>query len=152
MCLSLRKFRTAAREILELKLRKPRPSREVSFGETEFNRGSNTLGKLGDSIIDLRTRSSSIKSVISIHTETNSDHYNLASNTSYGDYGDYSCDYFDYGSFSCDTPYSYTKKKRLPNTGSNFSKTPILFEIPKILNPAAWVSSKTQKDTKPIKN
>ena len=33
MCLSLRKFRTAAREILELKLRKPRPSREVSFGE-----------------------------------------------------------------------------------------------------------------------
>ena len=143
MCLSLRKFRTAAREILELKLRKPRPSREVSFGETEFNRGSNTLGKLGDSIIDLRTRSSSIKSVISIHTETNSDHYNLASNTSYGDYGDYSCDY---------VVYSYTKKKRLPNTGSNFSKTPILFEIPKILNPAAWVSSKTQKDTKPIKN
>jgi len=147
MCLSLRKFRTAAREILELKLRKPRPSREVSFGETEFNRGSNTLGKLGDSIIDLRTRSSSIKSVISIHTETNSDHYNLASNTSYGDYGDYSCEY------SCDYwDYSYTKKKRLPNTGSNFSKTPILFEIPKILNPAAWVSSKTQKDTKPIKN
>ena len=143
MCLSLRKFRTAAREILELKLRKPRPSREVSFGETEFNRGSNTLGKLGDSIIDLRTRSSSIKSVISIHTETNSDNYNLASNTSYSDYGDYSCDYFDYGD---------TKKKRLPNTGSNFSKTPILFEIPKILNPAAWVSSKTQKDTKPIKN
>ena len=147
MCLSLRKFRTAAREILELKLRKPRPSREVSFGETEFNRGSNTLGKLGDSIIDLRTRSSSIKSVISIHTETNSDHYNLASNTSYGDYGDYSCEYSCvYGD------YSYTKKKRLPNTGSNFSKTPILFEIPKILNPAAWVSSKTQKDTKPIKN
>ena len=144
MCFSLRKFRTAAREILELKLRKPRPSREVSFGETEFNRGSNTLGKLGDSIIDLRTRSSSIKSVISIHTETNSDNYNLASNTSYDDYGDYSCEY------SCD--YFDTKKKRLPNTGSNFSKTPILFEIPKILNPAAWVSSKTQKDTKPIKN
>ena len=48
--------------------------------------------------------------------------------------------------------YSNTKKKRLPNTGTNFSKTPILFEIPKINNPAAWVSSKTQNDTKPIKN
>ena len=48
--------------------------------------------------------------------------------------------------------YSNTTKKRLPNTGSNFLKTPILFEIPKINNPAAWVSSKTQKDTKPIRN
>ena len=55
---------------------------------------------------------------------------------------------FDYESLTSD----YTKKKRLPNTGSNFSKIPILAEIPKIPNPAAWVSSKTQNDTKPIKN
>ena len=56
----------------------------------------------------------------------------------------------------CDTSSRWrnfnTKKKRLPNAGSNFSKIPILSEIPKIQNPAAWVSSKTQKDTKPIRN
>ena len=57
-------------------------------------------------------------------------------------------DIFDY---EYSTSY-YRKKKRLPNTGSNFSKIPILAEIPKIPNPAAWVSSKTQKDTKPIRN
>ena len=45
-----------------------------------------------------------------------------------------------------------TGGKRLPNAGSNFSKIPILSETPKIQNPAAWVSSKTQKDTKPIRN
>ena len=45
-----------------------------------------------------------------------------------------------------------TEKKRLPNAGSNFSKIPILSETPKIHNPSAWVSSKTQKDTKPIRN
>ena len=41
---------------------------------------------------------------------------------------------------------------RRPHTGSNISKPPTLSEIPKIINPAAWVSSKTQEDTKPIKN
>merc|ERR1712136_301237 len=101
--------------------------REVSFGETEFNRGSADKHELSDSIIDLRTRSSSINSVISIHTETSSDHCNLASNIkhifTYGDCGDYG-DYGDRGDYG-DPPYSYTKKKRLPNTGSNFSKTPI---------------------------
>ena len=44
-----------------------------------------------------------------------------------------------------------TLKRRLC-TGSNFSKIPIISETPKINNPAAWVSSKTQKDSKPIKN
>ena len=39
-----------------------------------------------------------------------------------------------------------------PQTGSNISKPPTLFEIPTMNNPAAWISSKTQKDTKPIKN
>ena len=42
--------------------------------------------------------------------------------------------------------------KHWPHTGSNISKPPTLFEIPKVINPAAWVSSNTQKDTKPIKN
>ena len=41
---------------------------------------------------------------------------------------------------------------RYPSVGSNFSKPPTLSEIPKIQIPAGWVSSKTQKDTKPIKN
>ena len=50
-----------------------------------------------------------------------------------------------------DSSYS-TTKKRWPSVGSNFSKIPLLSEIPKTNNPAAWVSSKTQKDTKPIKN
>ena len=43
-------------------------------------------------------------------------------------------------------------KKRYPSVGLNFSKVPILPEIPKTNNPAALVSSKTQKDTKQIKN
>ena len=47
--------------------------------------------------------------------------------------------------------YSSDEKRR-PCTGSNFAKIPIVSEIPKIINPAAWVASKTQKDTKPIKN
>ena len=48
--------------------------------------------------------------------------------------------------------YFAKRRKHRPSTGSNFSKTPILSEIPKIINPAAWIASKTQKDTKPIKN
>ena len=43
-------------------------------------------------------------------------------------------------------------QRRYPGAGSNFSKNPILYEIPTALNPAGWVSSKTQKDTRPIKN
>ena len=46
----------------------------------------------------------------------------------------------------------YSDKKQWPHTGSNISKPPALFEIPQMNNPAAWVSSKTRKDTKPIKN
>ena len=44
--------------------------------------------------------------------------------------------------------------KRYPGAGTNFSKIPILSEIPTTPNPAGWISSnpKTQKDTKPIKN
>ena len=45
-----------------------------------------------------------------------------------------------------------SKKKRRPHMGSNISKPPTLFEIPKILNSTAWVSPKIQKDTKTIKN
>ena len=37
-------------------------------------------------------------------------------------------------------------------TGSNFAQIPIVFEIAKIINPAAGISSKTEKDPKPIKN
>ena len=44
------------------------------------------------------------------------------------------------------------RTKRRPCTGSNFSKIPIVSEIPKLINPAAWVSSKTQKGLKPQKN
>ena len=51
---------------------------------------------------------------------------------------------------SSDDEESY--KKRRPCTGSNFAKIPIVSEIPKIINPAAGVSSKTEKDPKPIKN
>ena len=51
-----------------------------------------------------------------------------------------------------DREKTITEKKRLPNAGLNFSKIPILSETPKIQNPAAWVSSKAQKDTKPIRN
>ena len=46
---------------------------------------------------------------------------------------------------------NYSTKKHWPQTGSNISKPPTLFEIPKVNNPTAWVSSKTQEDTKPIK-
>ena len=42
---------------------------------------------------------------------------------------------------------------RYPKTGSNFSKIPTNLEIPdERINNLASVSSKTQKDTKPIKN
>ena len=57
------------------------------------------------------------------------------------------CQYESYG-----LRYGYSKKKSLPQTGSNVSKIPTLFEIPKINNPAVFVSSNTQKDSKPIKN
>ena len=46
----------------------------------------------------------------------------------------------------------YLKKKRSPHTGSNISKPPTVSEVPQINNPAAWVSSRVQNDTKPIKN
>ena len=46
----------------------------------------------------------------------------------------------------------YDNDHRYPSVGSNFSKPPTLSEIPKIQIQAGWVSSKTQKDTKPIKN
>ena len=39
-----------------------------------------------------------------------------------------------------------------PGAGSNVSKIPTLFEIPKINNLAVFVSSNTKKDSKPIKN
>ena len=42
--------------------------------------------------------------------------------------------------------------KTHPQTGSNFSKIPTNSEIPEIIKNVASVSSKTQKDTKPIKN
>ena len=48
--------------------------------------------------------------------------------------------------------YHSKRSKRYPSAGSNFSKIPILSEIATALNPAGWVSSKTQKDTRPIKN
>ena len=48
------------------------------------------------------------------------------------------------------SPITASKKKRWPHTGSNISKPPTLFEIPKINNPTSWVSSK--KDTKKIPN
>ena len=60
--------------------------------------------------------------------------------------------YEAYGSITLGSGYGYSKKKRLPQTGSNVSKIPTLFEIPKINNPAVFVSSNTQKDSKPIKN
>ena len=50
------------------------------------------------------------------------------------------------------TSISLSSQRRYPGAGSNFSKNPILYETPTALNPAGWVSSKTQKDTKPIKN
>ena len=150
---TIQKFRIAVRAFLiRLKLRKPK-SKKIVIGKYERD----MHGTVDDS--ELRTRSSSIKSVLSNYNSSNSDHESV---TSYeedvlgsarikkrpviGSSRDR--DIFDY---EYSTSYC-TKKKRLPNTGTNFSKTPILFEIPKTHNPAAWVSSKTQKDTKPIKN
>ena len=69
------------------------------------------------------------------------ENYDLHGNNNFDEYYDCSSD---------SSPASTRKRK--PHTGSNISKPPTLFEIPKIINPAAWVSSKTQKDTKPIKN
>ena len=161
---TIQKFRTAVRAFLiRLKLRKPK-SKKIVIGKYERD----IHGTVDDS--ELRTRSSSIKSVLSNYNSSNSDHESV---TSYEEdvLGSKECgdeiilsddssetwvtygyganrDIFDY---EYSTSYC-TKKKRLPNTGSNFSKTPILLEIPKTHNPAAWVSSKTQKDTKPIKN
>ena len=60
------------------------------------------------------------------------------------------CLYYSFGDQSL-TLGSGTEK-RWPHTGSNISKPPTLFEIPIVNNPAAWVSSKTQKDSEPIKN
>ena len=153
MCLiSLQKFRAAVRDILfKLKLRKPKAFKGIDLEKSECD-------ALGDSIIDLRTRSSSIKSVIPNRNSSISDYYSVANDTSSerdNIEDPYECSYgFGYGIYDdCYGDISFsTKKKRFPNTGSNFSKIPILSEIPKIINPAAWVSSKTQKDTKPIKN
>lgn len=150
--ISLQKFRVAVRDILfKLKLRKPKAFKGIDLGNSECD-------ALGDSIIDLRTRSSSIKSVIPNRNSSISDYYSVANDTSSerdNIEDPYECSYgFGYGIYDdCYGDISFsTKKKRFPNTGSNFSKIPILSEIPKIINPAAWVSSKTQKDTKPIKN
>ena len=153
MCLiSLQKFRAAVRDILfKLKIRKPKAFKGIDLEKSECD-------ALGDSIIDLRTRSSSIKSVIPNRNSSISDYYSVANDTSSerdNIEDPYECSYgFGYGIYDdCYGDISFsTKKKRFPNTGSNFSKIPILSEIPKIINPAAWVSSKTQKDTKPIKN
>ena len=151
---SLQKFRTAARGILiKLKLRKPKASNKNFIEEHKRD----MHGTLGDSIIDLRTRSSSINTNPNL---LNSDYqseetYNIVSNYE-GEYEYAYCkrryDYeTTYGEYEYELNFN-TEKKRLPKAGSNFSKIPILSEIPKILNPAAWVSSKTQKDTKPIRN
>ena len=153
MCLiSLQKFRATVRDILfKLKIRKPKAFKGIDLEKSECD-------ALGDSIIDLRTRSSSIKSVIPNRNSSISDYYSVANDTSSerdNIEDPYECSYgFGYGIYDdCYGDISFsTKKKRFPNTGSNFSKIPILSEIPKIINPAAWVSSKTQKDTKSIKN
>ena len=66
---------------------------------------------------------------------------------------EYSNDIYEsYELYETYVDYSLGRTKRRPCTGSNFSKIPIVSEIPKIINPAAWVSSKTQKDLKPQKN
>ena len=154
---TIQKFRTAVRAFLiRLKLRKPK-SKKIVIGKYERD----MHGTVDDS--ELRTRSSSIKSVLSNYNSSNSDHESV---TSYKEdvlgsklagrrprwvtYCNRESirDIFDY---EYSTSY-YTKKKSLPNTGSNFSKIPMLAEIPKVPNPAAWVTSKTQNDTKPIKN
>ena len=170
---TIRKFRAAIREILiKLKLRKPNSSKKIVIGKIERD----MHGTVDDS--ELRTRSSSIKSVLSNYNSSNSDHESVTSyeedvlgsqecgdeiilsDDSYVDWSkvysnrdivqsrriNFESEYYEYS-----TSY-YTKKKRWPNTGLNFSKIPILSEIPKIPNPAAWVTSKTQKDTKPIRN
>ena len=138
---TIQKFRTAVRAFLiRLKLRKPK-SMKIGIGKYERD----MHGTVDDS--ELRTRSSSIKSVLSNYNSSNSDHESVIS---------YETEYCDrdilYRELVIYSASYYPKKKRLPNTGSNFSKTPVLFEIPKIPHPAAWVSSKTQNDTKPIKN
>ena len=172
---SLQKFRTAAGWMLiKLKLRKPKASKKIVIEEQERD----MPGTVGDSTIDLRTRSLSINSVISNLDPWILDNETVASEKSYeGDVqGSKKCDertqfiegrdvfeYMYHGSDWMDYRSSEEKlntwrtggkqrSKRLPNAGSNFSKIPILSEIPKILNPAAWVSSKTQKDMKPIRN
>ena len=50
------------------------------------------------------------------------------------------------------SPITASKKKRWPHTGSNISKPPTLFEFQERDPFAPPISSKTQKDTKPIKN
>ena len=174
---TIQKFRTAVREMLiKLKLRKPKSSKKNVIGKCERD----MHGTVDDP--ELRTRSSSIKSVLSNYNSSNSDHESVSSyeedvlgsqecgdeiilsDDSYEDwftnqrlvhklYSNWDIDQsrIDFESDEYSTSY-YTKKKRLPNTGRNFSKIPILSEIPKIANLAAWVTSKTQKDTKPIKN
>ena len=163
---SLQKFRTAVRWMLiKLKLRKPKASNKNVIEENERD----IHGTVDDSTIDLRTRSSSINSVISNPNPSISDNETVASGKSYERDGyqvydkfrqvDYilyckkieSIDY-EYEEYSYENECKRSFGKRLRNAGSNFSKIPILSEIPKILNPAAWVSSKTQKDTKPIRN
>ena len=160
---SLQKFRTAVRWMLiKLKLRKPKASNKNVIEENERD----IHGTVDDSTIDLRTRSSSINSVISNPNPSISDNESVASGKSYERdgyqvydefrlvcfsnglcYGDY-----EYEEYSYENECKRSFGKRLRNAGSNFSKIPILSEIPKILNPAAWVSSKTKKDTKPIRN
>ena len=131
---TIQKFRIAVRAFLiRLKLRKPK-SKKIVIGKYERD----MHGTVDDS--ELRTRSSSIKSVLSNYNSSNSDHESV---TSYEEdvLGSKECgdeiilsddssetwvtlcnrDIFDY---EYSTSYC-TKKKRLPNTGSNFSKTPI---------------------------
>ena len=157
---TIQKFRIAVRAFLiRLKLRKPK-SKKIVIGKYERD----IHGTVDDS--ELRTRSSSIKSVLSNYNSSNSDHESVTSyeedvlgSKECGDEfilsDDFSetvyCNNRDIFDDEYSTSY-YTKKKWWPNTGLNFSKIPILSEIPKIPNPAAWVTSKTQKDTKPIKN
>ena len=150
--ISLQKFRVAVRDILfKLKLRKPKAFKGIDLEKSECD-------ALGDSIIDLRTRSSSIKSVIPNRNSSISDYYSVANDTSSerdNIEDPYECSYgFGYGIYDdCYGDISFsTKKKRFPNTGSNFSKIPIHFEISQTANQAALVTSETQESTQRIRN
>ena len=131
--------------LIKLKLRKPNKYVIPDKNVIEKNE-PDIHGTVGDSTIDLRTRSSSMNSN---PNSLNSDYQ--SEETLYENIYETSYLLCGFEKKRC-LPKTLAKKKRLPNAGSNFSKIPILSEIPKIQNPAAWVSSKTQKDTKPIRN